>query len=159
MDSRERWFYKGNYIASALFIALGLFLSIYAITHYSYMDKYSLGPAFYPLWVGVLMALVGIIMAIQNHKGHYLETKKKVPSRTAAKDLSIFIGLVVLLLLLVKTLGMVISLVAFLIVLNVCISHNPWKKSIAMALISTAAIYVVFHMIFHINFPVGFLGI
>lgn len=159
MDSRERWFYKGNYIISGLVIALGLFASIYAITQYSYMDKYSLGPAFYPFWVGLLLVLAGIIMVVQNRKGHYQENKKKVPSKEAVRDIGLFVGLTTALILVVKFLGMVISLIAFLIILNLFVSRNSWKKSIAMAVITTAAIYVVFHMVFHINFPVGILGI
>lgn len=158
MSEQEKWFHRGNYIAGGLFIALGVFVGVYAATHYAYMDRYSLGPAFYPIWLGGFLAAVGALSLLQNKKGRFQERKKSVPSLEAWKNLGFFIGLVVLFLLIVNTLGMVLAMILFLIAVNLLISHNSALRSIVMAVVTSFSIYAVFHMAFHINFPKGFLG-
>ena len=158
MDSREKWFRQGNYITGGLFVALGLFMSIYALTQYSYMDRYSLGPAFYPAWIGGFIVLLGLLIIYQNHKNRYLEQKKKVPTREAANRMALFVIMCILFLVVVNFLGMVISLILFLLAVNRMIAQNTWKRSIPMAVLTTLGIYLVFHVIFYINFPEGFLG-
>ncbi|WP_434310597.1 tripartite tricarboxylate transporter TctB family protein [Hominifimenecus sp. rT4P-3] len=158
MDRREKWFHKGNYISSGLVVLLGLFLAIYAGTHYDYMDKYSLGPGFYPIWIGVLLVVVGLIMILQTKKGRFQEKQKKVPEIASVKRLLTFGVLAIMVLVLATELGMVITMVLFLFFMNLLIEKHSPLYSLVVGILTSAAIYVVFHMIFSINFPKGILG-
>lgn len=55
-----------DFWSGIFFGALGLFAAIYAATHYQLGTAVRMGPGYFPLWIGGLIALLGIILAIRS---------------------------------------------------------------------------------------------
>ena len=56
-SSRDFW-------AGLLFGSLGLFMSLYAAMHYKIGSAVRMGPGYFPLWVGGIVALLGFGLAL-----------------------------------------------------------------------------------------------
>ncbi len=54
-----------DFWSGVLFGSLGLFAAIYAATHYQLGTAVRMGPGYFPLWVGGLIALLGLILALR----------------------------------------------------------------------------------------------
>ena len=70
----------------------------------------------------------------------------------------VFTGISLCVLISINLLGMVLSLFLLLLSSSVLIEKNGWIYSLVMSAATTAVIYVVFHIIFYIKFPVGIFG-
>ncbi len=55
-----------DFWSGILFGALGLFAAIYAATHYQLGTAVRMGPGYFPLWIGGLIALLGLILAVRS---------------------------------------------------------------------------------------------
>ena len=148
---------KSNYIISVAFGLLGLFMIIYSLANYSYMDQYSLGAGFYPVWVGVFLVLIALFLVYETSKGRFDKVTSKQSSGRLCRGL-IFTGISLCALIFINLLGMVLSLFLLLVSASILIEKNSWVYSAIMAAVTTAVIYIVFHVIFYIKFPVGILG-
>jgi hypothetical protein len=51
------------------FGAFGLFMSLYAATHYSIGTAVRMGPGYFPTWVGGLVAALGALLALRSVRG------------------------------------------------------------------------------------------
>jgi hypothetical protein len=51
-----------------LFGGFGLFMALYAATHYTMGSAVRMGPAYFPTWVGGLVALLGLALALRSLK-------------------------------------------------------------------------------------------
>jgi len=55
-----------DFWAGVLFGGVGLSAAIYAATHYTIGTAVRMGPAYFPIWVGGLIALLGAVLAIRS---------------------------------------------------------------------------------------------
>jgi hypothetical protein len=55
-----------DFAAGALAAAFGLFVAIYAATHYNLGTAVRMGPGYFPTWIGGLVALLGIALALSS---------------------------------------------------------------------------------------------
>ena len=49
-----------------LFGGLGLFVALYAATHYALGTAVRMGPGYFPAWIGALVALLGLILLVRS---------------------------------------------------------------------------------------------
>ncbi|HWA38055.1 MAG TPA: tripartite tricarboxylate transporter TctB family protein [Burkholderiales bacterium] len=49
-----------------LFGGLGLFAAVYAATHYKLGTAVRMGPGYFPLWVGGLVAVLGLVLVVRS---------------------------------------------------------------------------------------------
>ncbi len=53
-----------DFWSGLLFGGLGLFAAVYAATHYQLGTAVRMGPGYFPLWVGGLVALLGLVLVV-----------------------------------------------------------------------------------------------
>ena len=71
METKHSPARKSNYIISTAFGILGLFMIIYSLANYSYMDQYSLGAGFYPVWIGIFLVLISAFLVYETTRGRF----------------------------------------------------------------------------------------
>ena len=55
-----------DFWAGLLFGGIGLFVAIYAAMHYNLGSAVRMGPGYFPTWIGGIVALLGLALAIQS---------------------------------------------------------------------------------------------
>jgi putative tricarboxylic transport membrane protein len=55
-----------DFWAGLLFGGLGLFVALYAATHYKLGTAVRMGPGYFPTWVGGLVALLGLVLVVRS---------------------------------------------------------------------------------------------
>ena len=58
-----------DFWAGAGFGAFGLFMSLYAATHYNIGSAVRMGPGYFPTWVGGIVALLGAALLLRSLRG------------------------------------------------------------------------------------------
>ena len=157
METKHSPARKSNYIISTAFGILGLFMIIYSLANYSYMDQYSLGAGFYPVWIGIFLVLIPAFLVYETTRGRFDKRAGEQDPGRLQRGL-VFTGISLCVLISINLLGMVLSLFLLLLSSSVLIEKNGWIYSLVMSAATTAVIYVVFHTIFYIKFPVGIFG-
>ncbi len=157
METKHSPARKSNYIISTAFGILGLFMIIYSLANYSYMDQYSLGAGFYPVWIGIFLVLISAFLVYETTRGRFDKRAGEQDPGRLQRGL-VFTGISLCVLISINLLGMVLSLFLLLLSSSVLIEKNGWIYSLVMSAATTAVIYVVFHIIFYIKFPVGIFG-
>jgi len=128
-----------DFAAGAIYIVAGAGFSIGAL-NYKLGDPARMGPGFFPFWIGVLLALVGVATALSAlRRGRPAETIQRPELRAMAWVL----GAVVLFGLLLQPLGLVLALVALVLVSSVASHEFRWKgallNTVVLILFSLAA--------------------
>ena len=157
METKHSPARKSNYVISTAFGILGLFMIIYSLANYSYMDQYSLGAGFYPVWIGIFLVLISAFLVYETTRGRFDKRAGEQDPGRLQRGL-VFTGISLCVLISINLLGMVLSLFLLLLSSSVLIEKNGWIYSLVMSAATTAVIYVVFHIIFYIKFPVGIFG-
>ena len=157
METKHSPARKSNYIISTAFGILGLFMIIYSLANYSYMDQYSLGAGFYPVWIGIFLVLISAFLVYETTRGRFDKRAGEQDPGRLQRGL-VLTGISLCVLISINLLGMVLSLFLLLLSSSVLIEKNGWIYSLVMSAATTAVIYVVFHIIFYIKFPVGIFG-
>ena len=55
-----------DFWSGVLFGALGLFAAVYAATHYQLGTAVRMGPGYFPLWIGGLVAVLGLVLVLRS---------------------------------------------------------------------------------------------
>lgn len=141
---------RQDFWAGVMFVAIGGLFAGFA-TSYEVGTAARMGPGYFPLMLGVLLALLGLLIGWQS-------TDRKAPEMALEKvgwrELLLILGAVALFGIVLPVLGMVIS-IALLILIAAIASHEFSLKetilSIAVLLIMS---YLVFVKGLELQFPV-----
>jgi len=115
-----------DFAAGAIYIVAGAGFSIGAL-NYKLGDPARMGPGFFPFWIGVLLALVGVATTLSAlRRGRPAETIQRPELRAMAWVL----GAVVLFGLLLQPLGLVLALVALVLVSSRASHEFRWKGAL-----------------------------
>ncbi|WP_354681699.1 tripartite tricarboxylate transporter TctB family protein [Cupriavidus plantarum] len=128
-----------DFLSGLMFIAVGLGFSFIA-RGYSMGTAARMGPGYFPFCLGVVLALLGAVVAIGS------TSTKAEPDRMARWDLKTLLwilGSVVLFGLILKPLGMVLSVLVLVLTSSMASHEFTWKgaclNAVVLVLISTAA--------------------
>lgn len=126
-------------LSGLMFIVVGLGFSLIA-RGYSMGTAAKMGPGYFPFWLGIVLALLGAVVAIGSTSAKGEEDRM---ARWDFKTMLWVLGSVVVFGLVLKPLGMVLS-VLVLVILSSMASHEfSWKgavlNAIVLVIISTVA--------------------
>ncbi|WP_423200494.1 Tripartite tricarboxylate transporter TctB family protein [Cupriavidus sp. H19C3] len=126
-------------LSGLMFIVVGLGFSLIA-RGYSMGTAAKMGPGYFPFWLGIVLALLGAVVAIGATSAKAEEDRM---ARWDFKTMLWVLGSVVVFGLVLKPLGMVLS-VLVLVILSSMASHEfSWKgavlNAIVLVIISTVA--------------------
>jgi hypothetical protein len=130
-----------DFWSGVMFIAFGLFFAIYGAMHYDFGAARRMGPGFFPIALGVLLAVLGLLVLI----------KALAPS-AASSELPRFdlgsvawvLGAVIVFSFSLPTLGLLVS-IALLVVISMLASHEfKWLEAVGVCVVMLAIVYGVF---------------
>ena len=129
-----------DFAAGLIYVAAGAGFSIGALG-YRLGDPARMGPGFFPFWIGVLLAVVGLITAGSSLR---LNAEAEKLKRPEFGPMAWILGGVVLFGLLLEPLGLVLSL-AILVLVSSRASHEfTWRGAIVNAALLVAFSTAVF---------------
>jgi hypothetical protein len=144
-----------DFAAGLLYIAFGAAFSAGAL-QYKLGDPARMGPGWFPFWVGVLLALVGAIVAAQAVRRRATEERIQKPDLRA---MAWILGAVVLFGLLLPKAGLVIALAALVLVASRGSHEFRWGSTLASAVLLICFSVGVFIYGINLQIPLWPLGL
>ena len=143
--------------AGAVLLVFALAFGAGALKQYAFWAPTGPGPAFLPLWLSVVMALLATLLLVgalrRSDPG-----EDWLPSREGLRRLGIVVGVTIAYVALLNVTGMVLGTVLFLVVLMRFLDRCGWPLTLAVALASAAFIDLVFARWLRVPLPTGWLG-
>lgn len=130
--------------------ALGLFVAVYAGSHYQIGSPARMGPGFFPAALGwVLAVLGGIIIAFSfRHNIHALQPPPFRPRAVLA-----VLGAVLLFSLTVERLGLVPATVILVMLAAAAEPNYRWRRSVLLALSLAVIAWLIFTVALQMQLP------
>lgn len=145
---------RSELVAAGLLVALGAFVAGQA-WDWPYMTKDGPGPGFFPLWIGVLLAALSILLvALQfrdvaagnaPEKTHWSGTGRVLVGWLAVMAAAA----------LLKPAGFVVSYVLLTAFLILVVFRQRWTAAAAVSLGSAAAFWLLFVKLLNVRLPAG----
>jgi hypothetical protein len=129
-----------------LFGGFGLFACLYAATHYKLGNAVRMGPAYFPAWVGGLVALLGLVLLVRS-----LQLQGPPLPRLRLRPTLFVLGASVAFGYLLKPLGLVLATV-LLVVISAAGGHEfRWREAVLLA--AGLAAFAVGVFVFGLGLP------
>jgi hypothetical protein len=138
-----------DFWAGLLFIATGAFFAGFA-TNYSIGTAAKMGPGYFPLGIGLLQMVLGAIVMLSSMRKS--TTEEKI-ARFDFKSMLLVLGSVVLFGLLLKPLGLALSLLILIGVSSFASHEFSWKATVANAIVLISLCLGVFVWGLKLQFP------
>ena len=129
-----------------LFGGFGLFVAVYAVTHYRMGSALRMGPGYFPAWIGGLVALLGLILMVSalRFEGAPLPRLRLRPTLLVLAG-SVAFGY------LLKPLGLVLA-TAVLVLISAAGGHEfRWREVVPLAL--ALAVFAVGVFVYGLGLP------
>lgn len=130
-----------DFASGLMFMAIGLGFAVGAVP-YNFGQSARPGPGFFPLLLGVLLAVLGLVVLLQSLGGRGTGQGDPI-GPFAWKPLLLVLGSVVLFGLTLPRLGLVVS-VPILIVLSSLASEFKWSSAVIACIVLTAFSWLAF---------------
>jgi hypothetical protein len=135
--------------AGIMFIVVGVFFAVIA-SQYRMGTAAKMGPGYFPFWLGVLMAVIGLIILYSSL------SKKSIEEKMPKWDFKIMLwitGSVVLYGILLPTMGFIVAIFA-LVFASASVSHDfGWKGTALNAIFLVGFTYLAFVKGLGLTFP------
>lgn len=128
-------------IGGGLLVGLGVFCAIYAYNEYDMGTMSRMGPGFFPTWLGILLAIIGVLIILPALARAGTEGMK-IEWRTAFLVLASIIAFAVTL----RTLGLVVATMVTVIVGSMADRDTTWRLRLIMAVIITIFTVLIFQV-------------
>jgi hypothetical protein len=117
--------------------ALGIFAAIYA-QKYEFGDLNRMGPGYFPVALGVVLALLGLLIAIPAFMRH------GEPIVVKWKTFALVLGSIAAFALTLKVLGLILATALAVMISSLADNETRWKGRILLAIGVAAITYLVF---------------
>ena len=139
-----------DFWAGLLFVAAGVAMAILA-TGYRPGTPARMGPGYFPFWIGVLLAAVGIIVTLRAVLG--ASDRGRIEA-IDARAVLVVIGAVVMFGVILKPLGLLVSLFLLVLFSSMASREFDWRIALLNALFLTGLSWAVFIKGLGLNLPV-----
>ncbi len=147
---------KGDVVSGAVLAALGIYV-INEARQWTYSSAEGPGPGFFPLWYGIAMVVLSLVLIAGSFIRPAPGAGKPVDWRGTGRALTVwaaFAGCVALL----KITGFLIALGLLTLFVVAVMYGKPLKVALAVAVGNAAGFYLVFPFALDVSLPVGPLG-
>lgn len=142
-------------LTSGLFwLAIAIFFTIESFTHLKLGTLRQPGPGFFPLWSGLLLGILSLILLVRSLRSPERLGSIVIPWRALILVLGALLGY----LLFLETLGFVTVTFLFLLLLF-RFGKSGWTQSSAWAAIVTSLAYALFKFWLRVQLPPGPFGL
>jgi putative tricarboxylic transport membrane protein len=149
-------FRDAEVISGAVLAALGIFIVIEART-WPYAGSFGPGPGFYPVWYGVAMTVLSLVLIGQRLVTARTADREPVDWRALGRGLSAWIAFVVAVALL-RPLGFTLSFGLLTLFIVAVVFRRPIAVAAAVAVCTALALQVIFAVLLGVPLPTGWLG-
>jgi putative tricarboxylic transport membrane protein len=146
---------KEEIVSGVLLCLFGIYVS-YGASKLPYVSEGGPGPGFFPLWIGIAIALLAIGFVLANFFSAP-DTSGPRSSGSIGRALSGWLGLILAIALL-PWVGFGLSLALLTAFLVGVLERRPWWTALAVGLVLVAAFHLVFVVALGLALPVGPLG-
>jgi hypothetical protein len=137
-------------VGGALFFVLGIAVAIQS-TSYKIGSLNAMGPGYFPLALGVILATVGIAIA---WKGYVSAPRVKGASPAPEWKAWVLIGVsIVAFILLARYLGLVVATFAIVFISALADRNNTWRAAVVLSLAMVVFAVVIFWWALQIQLP------
>jgi putative tricarboxylic transport membrane protein len=154
-------FTNGDAISAALLAGLGAYILVEARA-WPYMGPDGPGPAFFPMWYGVALIALSLVVIIARlwTLRSSPENKKRMSAAQRSEvlhALAVWLAFAVTVALL-KVLGFLLAFGLFTFFIVALIYRRSWKTALGVGVASAAGFYLVFTLALGVELPVGAFG-
>jgi len=148
---------KQDFWSGVMFVALGLGFA-WGATQYQMGTSARMGPGYFPFWLGICLAALGLLVALGALSKKASETEI---DKFDFRILLIIIGSVVLFGVLLRPMGLYLSLFLLVVASSTASHEFGWKVAIANGLCLTVFCWLAFIKGLGLIFPLwpAFLGL
>lgn len=148
---------RGEVISGVVLAALGVYI-VSEAARWEYLGSDGPGPGFFPIWYGIAMIVLAVVLVLQNFMTKAAEADgKPVNWRETGRVIIAWAGFVASVLLL-KVLGFILSFGFFVLFIVGGLYRRPWRVAISVAIGCAAGFYLVFPLALNVRLPTGILG-
>ena len=144
-----------NLLAGIVVLLFGSAVT-YSASQLPYKAEYGPGPGFLPLWIGIVLIGCALVTMIKAGRQVGREQGKFVQPKTRQVAF-VFVTLIVTFLL-VRVLGLSLSLALFAGFTMRTAGRHGWVLCVLMAVVTAAAVRLIFGVILDIPLPKGYVG-
>jgi uncharacterized protein YybS (DUF2232 family) len=130
---------RQDIIGGLALTALGVFAAVHAQT-YDFGSLNRMGPGYFPVALGVILALLGLLIAIPAFR------RRGQPIQVEWKTFALVMGSIVAFALTLKLLGLVLATALAVIISSLADHETRWKGRLVLAAGVSAVTYVVFSL-------------
>ena len=147
-------------VVSIVFLLLGLFV-LYQSAQLRFFTRLGPGPGFFGVWLGGLLALLAVILFLQNTLPRWRPTEplELLPPPEARPPLALTVATLPITVLLLPLLGFRLTVLALCLFLLVVVGRQPWWLSAVVGLLASFGVFYVFTSLLGVVLPTGMLGI
>ena len=146
----------GDIVSGAALAGLGIFIIVEA-RGWEYLGPDGPGPGFFPLWFGIAMVALSLLLVAMSIVTRDAKPAKAVDWSRVGSALYALAGFALCVALL-KVLGFALSFGLFVFFLVAVIFRRPLGAAAATAVGLTVAFYLLFPLALNLELPVGKLG-
>lgn len=138
-----------------LFLLFMIIISIIIIKEglgLPFISKYTIGPGFFPVIIGSGIAIISLIIII---KEFLLKNNNDKPfiELIGIKRIGIYFGAIIIVLLLSEIIGLIVTLILFMIIVFRFIEGYKWVTCIKVAVICNIIFYILFEIWLGVPLP------
>jgi hypothetical protein len=133
-----------------MFIIFGVLFIVWS-TDYQFGSTQRMGPGYFPTILGILLVVLGILVALPALKAHAPETHVE---KIGWRGLLIILGAVALYAFLLPRAGFVVSLVVLIVLSAMGSEEFSWKAALLSCIVLGISSYLVFVKGLELQFPV-----
>jgi putative tricarboxylic transport membrane protein len=146
----------GDIVSGAVLAGLGIFIILEARA-WDYLGADGPGPGFFPLWYGMLMVALALILVVSSVRKSGAVTGPALNWREIGRALSAWLALAICVGLL-KVLGFLLAFGLFTFFLVYVMYRRPLMPAIAVAVGVCLGFYLVFPLALDVGLPIGRFG-
>ena len=135
--------------AGVMYILIGLFFAIVA-TRYQYGTAAKMGPGYFPFWLGMLMAAMGLLVLVRSLGAK--ATIEAIP-KFNFKVIGLITGSIILYGILLPKMGFIVAVLVLVMIASSASKEFSWKVALINAVVLIAFTYSVFVIGLKLQFP------
>lgn len=143
--------------AGIFLLLIGLAVAIYSITELKLGSIAQPGPGFVPFISGAGITILSAIWLVINLRK--VEKSGALWQKGELRNPVLAVVIIILYTVLINRLGYILSTLLFLILWQFAIEKEKWLKTAVIAIVGTAAMYVLFSFLLGVPLPEGILSI
>lgn len=147
---------RAETVSGIVLAALGTYIVAQARA-WDYLSAEGPGPGFFPLWYGIAMIALSLMLVAQNLFTRPVAQGKPVQWREVGRVFLVWLAFVLCVASL-KYLGFVLGFALFVLFLVGFLYRRPWKVALVVAVGCGAGFYLLFAVALNVRLPKGLLG-